>query len=189
MIIGIAGTLGAGKGTVVEYLKQEGFLHYSSSGRLKEILEERGLLSDRPHLSALADELLQTYQGGVLEASYKKAQAEGAKNYILESIHRLSELEFMRSIGAIIIGVDAETNVRYERSVRRQEGEKDNVTYDEFLSHIEREENGKGEGTPNIRAVLEQADFVLNNNGTLAELHQQIDEILQKISPANNPAS
>jgi hypothetical protein len=36
-IIGITGTLGAGKGTVVDYLiKQKNFRHYSISGYLKE---------------------------------------------------------------------------------------------------------------------------------------------------------
>jgi len=31
MILGITGTFGAGKGTIVEYLKTKGFSHYSVS--------------------------------------------------------------------------------------------------------------------------------------------------------------
>lgn len=38
-IIGITGTLGAGKGTIVEYLKdKKGFAHFSVREFLKEIL-------------------------------------------------------------------------------------------------------------------------------------------------------
>lgn len=42
LIIGITGTNGAGKGTVVEYLvKEKGFSHYSVSGYLTQILKRR----------------------------------------------------------------------------------------------------------------------------------------------------
>ena len=39
-IVGITGTLGAGKGTVVEYLtQQKGFKHYSARGLLNQIID------------------------------------------------------------------------------------------------------------------------------------------------------
>ena len=185
MIIGIAGTLGAGKGTVVEYLKEKNFTHYSVSGRLKEILDERNLLGTRENLSSLADELAVSYEGGILEVMHQKAKEDGVTDYILESIHRESEAEYLRSIGAIILGVNADPEIRYERTFKRQEGDKDNVTYEEFLNSIAREEEGKGEGTPNILAVLQSADFVLQNNGSVEELHEQIEEVLSKINEEN----
>ena len=178
MIIGIAGTLGAGKGTVVEYLKTRGFTHYSVSGHMTTILHERGHTAVRENLSALADELAEQYTGGILEVMHQKAQADGVADYILESIHRVSEADYLRSIGAVILGIDADPKVRYERTIKRQEGEKDNVTFEEFMRSIEREEEGKGSGTPNINAVIARADFVLQNNGSLEELHQQIDQFL-----------
>jgi len=180
MIIGIAGTLGAGKGTVVEYLKEKGFQHYSVSGYLKSVLDERGLPADRPHLSAQADEFDAEYEGGVLEVIYNKMQSELGEDFILESIHRVSEAEYLRSVGAMILGVTAEPRVRYERTSKRQEGEKDNVTYEDFLESIAREEEGKGTGTPNIKAVLEGADVVLNNDSSLEELHKQIETFLKQ---------
>ena len=38
MIIGITGTLGAGKGTVVDFLKEKGFRHFSVRDYLIKIL-------------------------------------------------------------------------------------------------------------------------------------------------------
>jgi len=182
MIIGIAGTLAAGKGTVVEYLKERrGFAHYSVSGILKDMLEEDGVSASRAHLSALADKLNEQYEGGILHVANERAKADGVKDYILESIHRESEATYVRSLGGIILGVDADAKKRYERTMKRQEGEKDNVTYEEFLERIQHEEEGKGSGSPHIRAVIENADFVVTNNGTLEELHAQIDEVLKKI--------
>jgi dephospho-CoA kinase len=181
MIIGITGTIGAGKGTVVEYLKQRGFSHYSSSGILREILAERGLPATRLNMSTLADELMQQYEGGVLQVSHERAQEAGDKNYILEAIHRESEAAYIRSIGGVILGVDADIRTRFERSVRRGDGEKDDVTFEEFLENSKREDDGRGETGANIRAVLKNADVIITNNGTTEELTEQVDRALASL--------
>lgn len=181
MIIGIAGTLGAGKGTVVEYLKGQGFAHYSVSGELKRMLDSQGKKADRKNASQVADELAKQYEGGILEVIYNQAEAADMQDIILESIHREAEAEYLRGVGAVIIAVDADKKTRYERAVKRQEGEKDNVTYEEFLEDVAREEEGKGAGAANIREVIKNADFVIENNGTLEELHEQVDGILRAL--------
>ncbi len=181
MILGIAGTLASGKGTVVEYLKSQGFVHYSSSGILREILTERGLPLTRAYMSPLADELSQTYKGGVLEVAHTRAQEAGAKDYILEAIHRENEADYVRSIGGKILGVDASLQIRYARTQSRKEGAKDEVTFEEFVEHTKREEEGAGGTGPNIRAVLTSADTLVINDGTLEELHAQVDEALSTL--------
>ena len=182
MILGITGTLGAGKGTVVEYLKTKGFSHYSSSGILKEIVHERGLPAVRQNLSPLADELMNTYPGGVFHLSYERALKDKAPDYILESLHRISEAEYIHSIGGFIIGIDADVNLRYSRVIARKEGEKDNVTYEQFLQDSAREDEGKTGTGPNIKEVLKMADFTITNNISLDNLHAQVDAILAKIN-------
>lgn len=181
MIIGIAGTIGSGKGTVVEYLKQRGFAHYSSSDTLRAMLREEGKEDVRFNMSALANDLMQTYPGGVLTMSYERAQKDGAKDFILEAIHRENEAAYVRSIGGAILGVDADLKLRYERTKRRADGEKDNVTFEEFVESSNREDEGRGETGANIRAVIASADAIILNNGTLEELHKQVDEALAKI--------
>lgn len=183
MIIGITGSLGGGKGTVVDYLTQKkGFKHYSVSRELKRMLDEKGLSAERKNLSAMADELAEKYDGGILEVIYKDIKQSGELNVILESIHRESEAAYLKSVGAFILGVDADTKVRYERAIKRKEGEKDDVTFEQFLEDIKREEEGKGDGTPNIRAVLKGADAILHNDGTLEELYRQIEVVVNKIN-------
>ena len=181
MIIGITGTIGAGKGAVVEYLKEKGFKAYSSSGILKEILTERGHPHTREYLSNLAEELLATYPGGVLSISLERAKKDDVKNLILEAIHRVSEAEFVRSVGGKILGVDADLKLRYERTLARKEGAKDTVTFEQFKESSEREDEGKRHLTSNIRSVIQTADAVVQNNGTLADLHAQIDAVLSEI--------
>jgi dephospho-CoA kinase len=181
MIIGIVGTLGAGKGTVVEYLKQKGFDHYSSSDILREILVERGVTDTRENLSLLADELQKKLPGGILQESYERAQKAGSENFILEAIHRVGEATFLHSVGGVLVGVDADIRVRYERITIRQEGTKDKVSFEQFVYDTEREDEGKTGKGPHIRAVLKMADHIVENNGTLEELHAQIEAVLEKI--------
>lgn len=181
MIIGIAGTIGAGKGTVVEYLKKRGYGHYSSSAVLRGLLREQGLPETREYMSPLADELMKKYPGGVLYFSHQQAETAGVKDYILEALHRESEADYVRSIGGVIIGVDADLQKRYERTIKRGEGEKDKVTFEEFLAHTKREDEGEAGTGPNIRAVLRDADAVLMNDGTLEDLHKHINEVLENL--------
>lgn len=178
MIIGITGTLGAGKGTVVEYLKSKGFKHYSSSGILKEILATRDVLPTRANLAALADELLTEREGGILSLSYERAKANGDEDFVLEAIHRPSEAEYVRSIGGIVIGIDADINIRYERVTRRHDGVKDMVTFEQFLDDSKREDEGQNGTGQNIRAVLEDAEMVFKNSNSPEELYSQVDDFL-----------
>jgi hypothetical protein len=56
-IIGITGTLGAGKGTVVEFLTRPpyGYRHYSARSLLNEIIAERGLPPGRDSMRSVAN--------------------------------------------------------------------------------------------------------------------------------------
>ncbi len=181
MIIGIAGTIGSGKGTVVEYLKSKGFARYSSSGILGEILRKRGLPETREHMSLLADELMDTYPGGILHLSHERAQKEGAQNYILEAIHRVSEAEYLHSIEGVLLGVDADIEKRYARIQERHEGKKDQVTYEQFREDALREDEGARGAGNNIRATLALADSIVMNNGSKEELEAQVEEVLNTL--------
>jgi dephospho-CoA kinase len=181
MIIGIAGTLGAGKGTVVEYLKSKGFAHYSSSDTLRHILAERSLPIDREHMSALANELSNDQEGGVLQDSHRLSQTNKHKDSILEALHRVSEGEYITKIGGTILGVDADIRVRFDRVKTRGDSAKDNVTFEQFVADSDREDEGKTGSGPNIRAVLNMADHTIHNDGTIEELHAKVEVWLQTL--------
>lgn len=183
MILGIAGTFAAGKGAVVDYLKEKGFVSYSSSKLLGELVEKEGNPKTRDFLGPMATRLQEDYPGGVVEKNYReKFLFEKPANAIFEALHRQSEANFIKSVGGIIVGVDADLTTRFERTQSRGEGEKDNVTFEQFKELIRVEEEGGGNAAwdNNIRAVLNGADAIIMNNGTLEELHAQIEEVLAR---------
>ena len=58
IIIGITGTLGAGKGTIVDYMVNNlNFVHYSVRGFISEEIKRRGLEVNRDNLTAVANDL------------------------------------------------------------------------------------------------------------------------------------
>ncbi len=58
MIVGITGTIGAGKGTVVEYLVQKkGFVHFSARALILEEVKKRGLEVARENTTLVANDL------------------------------------------------------------------------------------------------------------------------------------
>lgn len=182
MLIGIAGTLGAGKGTVVEYLLKLGFKHYSGSGKLREILESRNIEPNRDEYSKLADEIRGEDPRGLTKLLWSDYENDAPEKAIIEALHDVEEAKFIKEQGGIVIGVDADMEVRYSR-IHTRGSEKDNVSFEEFKRLARHEEEGGG--THNIRAVLELADYTIENNGTLEELHAQVDAILKKISDTN----
>ncbi len=58
IIIGITGTLGAGKGTIVDYLvSRRGFLHFSVRDFIKDEIIRRGMPVDRDSMVVVANSL------------------------------------------------------------------------------------------------------------------------------------
>jgi len=182
MIIGITGTLGAGKGTVVNRLKEKGFLHFSSSGLLTEILEERGEEVDRDAMGRIARELRAKDQAGVPKENYKRANLSKGADAIFESLHTVEEAEFIKSIGGLVLGVDAPVAIRYER-IQKRGSVKDNISYERFVEQAEREEREETTETGHsIRGAMKLADYVIENSGSLEDLYTQVDKALEVFS-------
>jgi 8-oxo-dGTP diphosphatase len=185
MIIGIAGTLGSGKGTVVDYLvKKKGFKHYYSTDLLIEILEERGEVVDRDGMNRVANELRASDPSGVPAKTYAKYMAEdGKSDVILEALHSVPEVNFVKSVGGVVLGVTADPDIRYERITSRG-SVKDNVSKEKFMEQQKREEEGSEDpNRSNIYNAIKEADYVIENNGSIDDLYEKIEIFLKEYSP------
>ena len=182
IIIGITGTNGAGKGTIVDYLvNQKDFKHFSARDFLVEELKKRGLESNRDNMVMVGNDLREkNCPSFVADELFKKAQESG-KNCIIESIRTPGEIESLKKKGEfILLAVDAEPRLRYQRVVQRSTST-DDITFEKFLSDEEREMISNDPNKQNLRKCIETADFIIMNDGTIAELNSQIEEILKTI--------
>ena len=183
MIIGITGTDGAGKGTVVDYLvSQKDFSHYSSRDFIVTEIDAQGLERTRNQMRLTANELRATHGDDVvIKKAYERATAEGKENVVIESIRAAAEALYLKEKGGVLLSVDADKHVRFGR-VQARRSETDKVDFDTFIAQEEIEKNDPEPHGMQKAAVIEMSDFVIKNNGTLEELHTQIEAFLNKVA-------
>ncbi|MDB5245448.1 MAG: hypothetical protein JWN90_553 [Parcubacteria group bacterium] len=185
MILGVTGTNGAGKGTVVDYLvREKGFAHYSVRQEITEEIVRRGLEVNRTNMNEVATNLREQHGPGYFaELFTARAQAQGIENIAIESIRNPFEAEAIKKVGGYMLIVDADQKVRYERAILRG-SETDKVSFEEFCIQEAREMESEDPTNPakmSITAVMKLADATLLNNGSLEELNAQIEDVLSKL--------
>jgi len=182
IIIGITGTLGAGKGTIVDYLvHNKDFAHYSVREYLIKEISKRGLPVNRDNMVLVANELRAKHNPShIVEQLYRTA-LQNQKNCVIESIRTPGEAEMLKSKGDFyLIAVDADAELRYKRIVLRA-SETDHVSFETFIANEEREMTSKDTNKQNLKKCIEMADHVLFNNGSIEELYTKLISVLLKI--------
>lgn len=181
--IGITGTLGAGKGTIVDYLVQKkGFVHYSVRAYLTEEIKRRGMEVNRDSMTLVGNDLrAKNSPSYIVEQLYAQAQASG-QNCIIESVRTPGEVSALRGKpNFYLFAVDADPKVRYERVVIRG-SETDHVDFDTFMANEQREMVSDDPNKQNLKVCIEQADFVFDNGGSIEALHHQVETVISKLT-------
>lgn len=182
IVIGITGTLGAGKGTVVDFLvKEKGFVHFSVRDYLSDVIKSHGMQVNRDTMVVTANELRRKNGPAfIIEELYRKASSTG-KNCVIESIRTPGEIEKLRQYDNFyLLAIDADIEIRYER-IQIRGSETDNVDFTTFRKNEEREMHSDDPNKQNLSECIKQADYILNNNGSIKELKQKTEDILHDI--------
>jgi dephospho-CoA kinase len=186
-VIFITGTNGAGKGAVVDFLKEKGYLHSSVSAFLENSLKEKspGAEISRPDLAKLGNDLRRRFGPSYLVETLYDDSLLSQKNVVIESVRTAGEVIFLRSKpDAYLLAVDAGIETRYKRikSSPTRKRSIDNVSFEQFKEQEEAESKGAGLYTQNLPECIAAADYVVHNEGTLPELYHQVNEFLRKIT-------
>jgi dCMP deaminase len=180
MLIGVAGANGSGKGEVVRYLETRSFVVLSLSDVIRDELRERGVAETRERMIQTGQDLRSEYGPGVL-ADRLLDRLQPDRNCAIDSIRHPAEVEILRTRGShfSLIWVDADEALRFERiRARGRSGDPESL---EQLRELELRERGSEDpNAQQLDATCELADYRLPNSGTLSELHEGVQRILER---------
>jgi dephospho-CoA kinase len=181
-IIGITGTLGAGKGTIVDYLlKEKGFSHFSVRHFLLGEIRKRNLPENRDSMVVVANELRRLNSPSfITDQLYLQAISSGT-NAVIESIRTPGEIDSLRHTGNFyLFAVDSDPKTRFER-IKKRNSETDQIDFSTFIQNEQREMNSTDPNSQNLQKCREMADFVFLNDGTINELYEKVKAVLREI--------
>ena len=181
-IIGITGTIGAGKGTIVDYITSNfDFQHLSVRQFLIDKLSAENRAINRDTMVEMANSLREKYSPSyIIDCLYEQA-LKSKKNTIIESIRTPGEVYSLKEKAQFLLfSVDANPKIRYDRIVLRN-SETDHIAYEVFLENENREMNSDNPNHQNLKKCIELSDYKFNNDGSIEDLHQKVKEVLLEI--------
>lgn len=177
--IGITGTLGAGKGTIVQYLvEEEGFEHYSVRGLLLEEMKKLGMPENRNSMTVLANRLRSAYGPSyIIDRLYERANNDG-HDCVIESIRTPGEIQSLRrKPDFFLFAVDATPRKRYNR-IKKRGSETDAVSFKQFVTAEEMEMDSDDPHKQNLALCIDMADYRFDNNGSIEQLLKEVKRVM-----------
>ncbi|QHN42361.1 AAA family ATPase [Candidatus Mycosynbacter amalyticus] len=163
-IVGVAGTNASGKDTLGHLLAERGYTTISLSDILRHDLDEQGLPHTRENLSHQSKKIRDAHGDGgmskrAIDMHYDK------DGLCITSIRTPGEAEMIQQHGGVIIWIDADRRVRYDRIMRAHRGRlEDQVTFEQFAEQEDAEmtpsEQGGGLNMGGVKAL---ADVYIDN--------------------------
>ncbi len=180
IILGLVGSLASGKETTKKYLVEK----YKAkdcrfSSILRDIMTRATISISRENLQKLSTVLRANFGEDLLAKAIAADAAKLEADIVLiDGVRRFTDIEHLRDLpNFILIKIDADPKIRYERMKKRNENAGDDKkTYEEFL------EDHNAEADKQIPEVMKTAKYSIDNSGTFEELYKQIEEIIKKVS-------
>jgi dephospho-CoA kinase len=174
-IIGVIGQNGSGKDEVLKYLRaQYGVPFLSTGDMVREIAAKERKEPTRENLQEISERYFREFgRGCFVKLAAEKIRQNGWAVGGISGIRSLDDVKVLKdALGGdfILVSVNvSDPQVRFARMQSRHES-RDPQTYEQF------ERNDKAEEEIfHIGAASKSADFSVNNDGTLDDLHKEID--------------
>lgn len=185
MIIGLYGRIGSGKTTLCNYLRTKGFFVIDGDKISREILMP-GKVGFKEVVASFGAEYLNS--DGTLNRKKLGDYVFSHK----EALHRLNEIThplICEEVQALIQKnptrhIVIEGAVLYATKIIDFCDKTVVVTSDATLSRIMKRDfltEGEAKKRINAQELYDKADIVIENNGTLSEFYEKIDQMLQSI--------
>lgn len=178
LILGFTGQMASGKSTAASYLKKKyGATSHRFSTVLRDILKRAHLEQNRENLQTISRILRQNFSEEILAKSIAEdVKKDNSDLIIIDGIRRPSDVTYLNEVpGFVLVNMKSEMGKRFERITNRNENPDDSKkTLEEFKKEHEAEPEQK------IEEVASGAKEIIDNSGSVEELHKQLDEIIEK---------
>lgn len=184
-VIGLAGTIGSGKGTVKDAIKKNfDCYQVSLSSAIRGEIEKKKRGFSRKMMQDMGDELRQKYGTFVLAKVSTEFMPRDKSVMIVDGIRNPGEAEWLKKTyknDFVLLGVDAPQQTRFER-VQKRARDIDPKTWDEFVQVDERDQ-GKGEPAygQQVRKCIDAADLVIQNDSDVPTVESQLQGIFDQV--------
>ena len=182
-IIGLTGRNASGKGTVASFLMKSSFVYHSLSDTLRAELKSKNLEESRENLIKIGNVLRKEGGPGIL-ADLMVPNLNSLENHIIDSIRNPFEVNSLKREYSnhkfTLIAVGASPETRYERLKQRNRSG-DSSSWEQFLVQEKVEESSTDPNKQQLLATIKEADFYIDNSGTILKLENNINEIIYKL--------
>ncbi|MFC1638353.1 AAA family ATPase [Patescibacteria group bacterium] len=179
IVLGITGEIAGGKGTVASYLeKKHGAVAFKFSSALRDVAKRMHLEINRENLQKISTIFRENFDDNILSrVIYEDVKNSEKDLIVIDGVRRMSDIEYLKQLpGFRFVYVDTDMKKCYERIIQRGENEDENSkTFEDFQKDHEREAELQ------IKGLKEEADAVVDNNGSFDELYNQIEDILKEL--------
>lgn len=194
MLLGLTGPIGSGKGVVADLLKSKGFQYTSFGDRCREEALNRGLPLTRENLQAIGNEL-RANGGADILASMTLNKIDLTKNWVIDSIRNPAEVIKLKELKNFkLLLVDASEPTRFQRLKSRNKSfngmqEVESKTDEEILKTMQIDLGiGQDKAGQQVAKCMEMADFTILNEGSMEELSENLDRLLEKLAIIQRPS-
>ncbi|MEM0148842.1 MAG: AAA family ATPase [Candidatus Micrarchaeaceae archaeon] len=176
MIIGLTGMPGSGKSEVAKILEKRGFKALEMGNVIREEMKKRGIPMTNKNMRAFAIEFTQNRRTIVAQYMLRDIKMMKGRDFVISGVKRMEEVAYLKKhipkkAGFVVVAVTAPEMVRYARMKARSRPD-DPLKLADFRFR-DRKELSMGLGS-----VIRNADYVLLNTGTIAELRKNVDRLL-----------
>ena len=188
-IIGLTGYMGSGKGELVKLLQKRGYTYTSLSDAVRAEATKRGLEHTREHLQQVGNQLREEQGAGVLGKKIRETvEQELERRWVIDGIRNPGEWEELMKLPDFqMVGVTASPDTIVERITRRNR-EGTPLSREEVIAKLNRE---RGIGEPpegqQVQRCLDNADFLIVNEGTLEDLNAKLTHFERLESGEDRP--
>lgn len=180
IIFGLVGSLASGKETTKKYLAEK----YNAkdcrfSSILRDVLGRLTLPISRENLQKVSTVLRANFGEDLLASAIANdASKLDADIVVIDGVRRFTDIEHLKDLpNFVLIKIDADPKLRYERmKLRNENAGDDKKTFEEFMKDHE------SEADKQIPEVMKSAKYSIENSGSFEELYKQIDKMVKSFS-------